>query len=277
MEEKRKEVQKEMDDALRKEEHLKEIWKEMGSAAIAFSGGVDSTYLLKSAREVLGERAAAITVSSAFFPKSEQKEAEDFCRQEGISQIILPFDCLEMKDIRSNPENRCYHCKKAIFSRIKETAEENGLSWVTEGTNQDDLTDYRPGLQAIRELGIRSPLLEAGLTKNEIRLLSRKYSLPTWNKPSFACLASRFVYGEEISSEKLNMVERAEEYLKGRGFSQMRVRIHGKMARIEVLPEDFSRLVEQSMRQDVSEVLIQMGFSHVSVDLSGYRTGSMNT
>lgn len=253
---------------------LRTLLRETGGIAIAFSSGVDSTFLLKVAHEELGEKAIAVTARSHSFPKREQDEAAAFCAREGIRQVVVDSEELAIPGFRQNPANRCYLCKKELFTKILEIARAEGLSAVAEGSNMDDLGDYRPGLQAVRELGIRSPLREAGLTKEEIRARSRRMGLPTWNKPSFACLASRFPYGEEITEERLQRVERAEQYLIDLGFGQVRVRLHGDLARIELCAGDIPKAVGQ--REKIHAALKEFGFAYVALDLLGYRTGSMN-
>ena len=250
--------------------------RELGSLAVAFSGGVDSAFLLHAARDALGDRVIAVTAAPPFVPKRELLEAADFCRSAGIQQIVIPPEALELDGIRHNPPDRCYHCKKEIFGKIIQAAAQNGIPHVAEGSNTDDTGDYRPGMRAVRELGVLSPLLEAGLGKADIRALSKELDLPTWDKPSFACLASRFVYGEAITDEKLSMVDRAEQLLLDLGFRQFRVRIHGDLARIEILPEDYGRLMEAERRERIHSALKSFGFSYVTLDLAGYRTGSMN-
>lgn len=255
---------------------LKDYISSLGSVAVAFSGGVDSTLLLRVSHDVLGNNAMAVTVSSSLFPERELNESKSFCESNHIAQIVFEFDELSVEGFKDNPPNRCYLCKKALFTNIKRIAQEHKLEHVIEGSNLDDLGDYRPGMKAIEELGIKSPLRFAGLTKSEIRTLSHELGLPTWDKPSYACLASRFVYGEMISPEKLKMIERAEDLLLSLGFRQERVRIHGKIARIEIMPEDFSRIIQNDIRTKIYDSLKALGFAYVTLDLSGYRTGSMN-
>ncbi|MDY6399849.1 MAG: ATP-dependent sacrificial sulfur transferase LarE [Synergistales bacterium] len=256
--------------------NLKEYLFSLKSVAVAFSGGVDSRLLLKVAHDVLDDKAVAITAFSSLFPHRDFMEASKFCADNKITLIMCPINSLEINGIKENPINRCYLCKKDLFTRLLARAKENNLAYVVEGSNVDDLSDFRPGMKALDELGIQSPLRKAGLTKAEIRELSKSLGLPTWNKPSFACLASRFVYGEPITKEKLKMVEDAEQLLMDLGFKQFRVRIHGKIARIEVMPEDFCKLIEENTRSKIYDTLKNLGFSYVTLDLKGYRAGSMN-
>lgn len=263
-----------MDQLHEKYGRLKDLLRGFGGVAVAFSGGVDSTFLLKAAREALGDRVLAVTAQSCFFPRRELNEANDFCAREHIRHEICVCDELNVPGLRENPRNRCYLCKRALFEKMIALAASCGFGCVAEGSNMDDMGDYRPGLQAVAELGVKSPLRDAGLYKAEIRVLSKELGLPTWNKPSFACLASRFVYGEPLSEEKLNMVERAEQLLLELGLTQMRVRVHGDVARIEALPEQFALVMQN--RERLAAEFKKIGFGYAALDLQGYRTGSMN-
>ena len=265
-----------MDTLHQKKQALEAYLRDLGSVAVAFSSGVDSTFLLKVAHDLLGEKAIAVTARSCSFPKREQEEAAAFCASEGIRQIVVDSEELSIEGFRQNPVNRCYLCKQELFTKIRHIAASNGIAFVAEGSNLDDNGDYRPGLQAVAELGIKSPLREAQLTKAEIRQLSKELGLPTWEKQSFACLASRFVYGETISEEKLAMVDKAEQRLLDMGFKQVRVRVHGSLARIEIDPSEFPKILAGDAAAELDRYLRELGFAYVSLDLGGYQTGSMN-
>lgn len=264
------------EEQLKKYEDLKNLLKDYGSLAVSFSSGVDSTFLLYAAKEALGDKAIAITAKLGSFPERELKEAKEFCEEYKIRQFIIEINELDIEGFSENPKNRCYICKHTIFENIIKIASGEGIDIVAEGSNLDDNGDYRPGLQAIAELGIKSPLRSAGFTKEDIRALSKHLGLPTWEKPSFACLASRFVYGETITKEKLEMVDKAEQLLFELGFRQFRVRIHGTMARIEILPDEFEKLINDDIRSKIVQSFKSYGFTYVTMDLIGYRTGSMN-
>lgn len=255
---------------------LKKYLQGFDSLAVAFSGGVDSTFLLAAAKEALGEKAIAVTLLSGFVPENEVQEATLFATALGVRHEFIQVDELSIPGVASNPPDRCYLCKKALFTKIKVLAEKMDIQQVVDGSNLDDEGDYRPGMQALAELGIKSPLRIAQLTKEEIRSLSQMLTLPTWNKPSFACLASRIPYGEAITKEKLAMIEKAELFLMAQGLKQMRVRCHDKLARVEVPEEDIPLLLNGEMRKKIAEAFAKIGFTYTAIDIKGYRTGSLN-
>lgn len=258
-------------------EKLKEILKNMGSVVVALSGGVDSAFLLKVASEVLCNRCIAATAISNIYPSWEQREAREIADGLGVEYIRIECNPLEeVAGFAQNPIDRCYICKRAIFLKLIECAENMGMKYVVDGTNLDDMGDYRPGLRAIKELGVKSPLLMAELTKKDIRQLSKELGMNTFDKPSFACLATRIPYDEEINLEKLEMIDKAEEYIMSRGIRNVRVRCHGKLARIEVEKNDINKFIEDDFKGQIDCKLKEIGFKHVSLDLFGYKTGSMN-
>jgi len=259
-----------------KHDKLKDILSDIGGALIAYSGGVDSTLLLKVALDVLGERALAVTASSETYPSAEIDEAIRLAEDLGARLRSIRTSELEMEEFASNPPERCFYCKTELFGKLVEMARDEDLPVVVDGSNLDDVGDYRPGMKAAAELGVRSPLREAGFTKADVRELSRELGLPTWDKPSLACLASRFPYGDRITPEALGMVGAAEQVLRGLGLKQVRVRHHGDTARIEVIPEDLPTVVSPDNRSRIVTALKELGYLYVTVDLEGYRTGSMN-
>lgn len=261
---------------MEKLESLKKYIRNLGSVAVAFSSGVDSTFLLKVAHKELGDNCIAVTAMSCSFPKRELEEAKAFCKKEEIRQIVVESEELKIEGFGQNPKNRCYLCKRELFEKIGQIAAKEGIANIAEGSNLDDNGDYRPGLLAVAELGVKSPLRACNLDKMDIRVLSKKMGLTTWQKQSFACLSSRFVYGETISKEKLLMVDRAEQLLLDMGLHQVRVRIHGNIARIEILPFEFEKILQEDIRKEIYEKFQSFGFSYVTLDLLGYRTGSMN-
>lgn len=258
-----------------KEKKLAVLLEKCMPLAVAFSGGVDSTYLLHEAAKAGKGKVTALIMKTPSVPERELDEAVTFCKSRGISFFVLPADPFSAAGFRENGRDRCYICKHFLFSALLEKAKEEGIPFVADGTNADDTKEFRPGLRALKELDIRSPLAEAGLTKKEIRELSEKEGLPTWNKPSFSCLATRFPYGEELTVEKLRKTEAAENLLAELGFTQRRVRVHGNLARIEVLPAEIPLLLER--RDMISSRLEELGFLYTTVDLKGFRSGSMDT
>ncbi len=255
-------------------DRLKDIIGEMDSALVAFSGGVDSTLLLSLASEDLGGKVVAVTANSEIFSRKEVSQAVKLAKEAGVKHRLVESGELNNENFLSNPSNRCYYCKKEIFSGLWKLAREEGCRYLLDGANAADLEDFRPGIQAVQELDIKSPLQEAGLTKEEIRELSRWYRLPTADKPSMACLASRIPYGRRIIKEELKQVEAAEEYLQERGTGQVRVRHYGEIARIEVMPEEMSRMLKD--REKIVRKFKELGFVYVTLDLQGFRSGSMN-
>jgi uncharacterized protein len=256
---------------------LKEIFLSMGKVVVAYSGGVDSTLLLKVAKESLGEeKVVAVTALSPLYPDRELAGAKRMAQEMCVNHILIESNELEIEGFSKNPSNRCYFCKKELFEEMRNLARKEAISFVVEGSTLDDEKDHRPGRKAIQELGIRSPLQEARFTKEDVRELSKTLGLPTWDKPSFACLASRFPYGEEITPEGLRMVDEAEAFLFSLGFKQVRVRHYQSLARIEVYPEEMSRLMNGSLREKVVNRLKKIGYRYVTLDLQGFRSGSMN-
>jgi pyridinium-3,5-biscarboxylic acid mononucleotide sulfurtransferase len=257
-------------------DRLKENIKSMGSLAVAFSGGVDSTFLIKVAYDVLKDKVVAVTARSSTYPEREFKEAVDFINELGAKHVVIVSEELDIEGFAANPVDRCYHCKKELFTKILDVAQQSNIKFVADGSNLDDLGDYRPGMIATKELKVVSPLKEVGMTKEDIRILSKEMGLPTWDKPAFACLSSRFPYGQQITREKLEMVDKAEQFLLDLGFRQMRVRHHGEIARIEVAVGERKKFFNEELMDLVNKRFKEIGFSYTSLDLKGYRTGSMN-
>jgi uncharacterized protein len=258
-----------------KKAKLLDILREMGGCVIGFSGGVDSTFLLAVAARVLGKRALAVTATSETYPERELLEARALAERIGGRHRVIVSEELDIPGFAENPVDRCYHCKSELFTKLRRVAEEEGIPWVADGSNADDRGDYRPGRRALRELEVRSPLEEAGLTKADIRALSKELELPTWDKPSFACLSSRFPYGTTITREKLAIVGKAEDALRELGLRTLRVRHHGDVARIELGADEFVRVVN-GLRDEVVRRVKDAGYAYVALDLQGYRTGAMN-
>lgn len=272
----RKETDEITPTILSKFEKLKNLLGEMGKVLVAFSGGVDSSFLLKVAIDVLGENVLAVIASSETYPEKERDEAVKLAKRLNVRYEVIQTKELENPDFAHNPPERCYFCKMELFSKLKDIAESEGIPHVLDGSNFEDTSDFRPGAKAAEELGVRSPLKEVGLVKQEIRQLSKYVDLPTWNKPSMACLSSRFPYFTEIEPESLKQVAQAEEFLKGLGFNQVRVRHHGQIARIEIEPQEFSKIVEKATKEKIINAFKKFGFIYIALDLAGFRSGSMN-
>ncbi len=259
-----------------KEAKLREIIRQMGTLAIAFSGGVDSTYLLNVAAEELGEDVLAITAVSPTYPQRERQRSIDLAKNIGARQMLFDSGETDLPEFKSNPPDRCYFCKKELFLQVGRIAQDEGIARIADGSNVDDLQDHRPGMAALKELGVRSPLRECGMTKNDVRERSKTLGLSTWDLPSFACLASRFPYGTPITEDALKRIEQAETALYDLGFKIIRVRHHGDTARIELGRDEIDLLLKESLRTKVVSAIKNTGYKYVALDLEGYRTGSMN-
>ena len=264
-------------DLTEKYQQLKTLLSELDSVVVAFSGGVDSTFLLRVAAEVLGtDKVLALTATSPTYPSFEFEQSQKLAADIGVKQLVIESNELEIPGFAENPPRRCYHCKHELFSLCLKQAEQAGFNCVLDGSNLDDLADYRPGRDALKELQVRSPLLEAELSKDDIRQLSKQLGLPTWDKQPFACLSSRFPYGTRITAERLQQIDHCESWLRKQGFANYRVRYHEQIARIEVAPAEISRLLDEQLREQLVAEFKTAGFTYVTLDLQGYRTGSMN-
>lgn len=260
----------------KKLENLKSILAQLGSVAIAYSGGVDSNFLLKVAKDTLGDNVVAVTIHALMHSSVEIEEAKEFANNFGVKHIVIEIENFDVEKFLENGPKRCYYCKQAVFTKVKEIAQNNHIKYVLDGTNLDDLGDYRPGLKALEELNIISPLKECNLTKNEIRMLSKDMNISTYNKPAFACLATRIPYGTRINNKTLRMIEKGERYLLELGFSQFRVRHHNDIARIEVEKSEIHKFFSNDILEKTDNKFKEIGFKYTTLDMNGYTTGSMN-
>jgi pyridinium-3,5-biscarboxylic acid mononucleotide sulfurtransferase len=257
-------------------EELRRVIRAMGSVLVAYSGGVDSTLVAAVAHAELGDKTLAVTAQSEMYPEHQLQDAKRTAKRIGIRHKVITTSELAIEHFSENPPNRCYYCKRELFGHMRELAEREGFAEVMDGANADDPLDHRPGLRATEELGVRSPLREAGIGKELVRAISRKLGLPTWSKPAFACFASRFPYGLHITQERINMVRRAEEYLRSLGLTQYRVRHHDTIARIEAPAEEIEQLARPDVRAKLVAEFKRIGYTYVTLDLQGFRSGSMN-